>query len=455
MPLMVSVSGIRGIVGDGLTPQVIVDFSSAYATWVRQSFPKATIVLGRDSRITGKMVSELVSSTLNWCGCDVIDLGVVPTPTVQIGVEQFGAQGGIIVSASHNPAEWNALKLLNHTGEFMSPEEGEALLKIKESGKFISVSYNKTGSFKKIRDYHKTHISMMMEFDFIDYTSIQKRKPKVVLDAVEGAGSVALPELLEKLGCEVIRMNCGANGLFPHVPEPLPHNLTDLMARVKLEKADLGLAVDPDADRLAVILENGEPMGEEYTITAAVDYILKRKTGDVVVNLSTTQAVEEVAKRYGVTCHRSKVGEINVVKMMQEKGAVIGGEGSGGVILPASHYGRDSLVAALLIVAWFVEGNKPISVLRAALPNFEMGKKKVDLGKNNPDDIIAKLSASEKEGKIDLRDGLKISLPDRWVHLRKSNTEPIIRIYTEAPTQSEADTLGETYVAKIRAMMTP
>jgi len=454
MPLMVSVSGIRGIVGDGLTPQVIVEFTSAYATWVRQSFPDPVIVLGRDSRITGKMVSELVSSTLNWCGCSVIDLGIVPTPTVQLGVDHFKAQGGIIVSASHNPAEWNALKLLNHTGEFMSPEEGEALLAIKNRGRFTTAKWNETGSFKKIRDYHKTHINSLLAFDFIDYKGIKERKLRVVLDAVEGAGSEALPELLETLGCEVIRMNCGSSGLFPHTPEPLPQNLTSLMEKVRKEKADLGLAVDPDADRLAVILETGDPMGEEYTITAAVDFILKRKKGDVAVNLSTTRAVDDVAARYGVSCHRSKVGEINVVKKMQETGSVIGGEGSGGVILPDSHYGRDSLVAALLIVAWVTEGNQPISRLRASLPSYEMGKKKVDLGHADPDKIISQLAESSRNEVIDLQDGLKISFPDRWVHLRKSNTEPIIRIYTEAPTQTEADELGDRYFARIREIMT-
>ncbi|NUQ80459.1 MAG: phosphoglucosamine mutase [Bacteroidetes bacterium] len=455
MPLMVSISGIRGIVSDGLTPQVIVDFVSAYATWARQASQtdQPTIILGRDSRVTGKMVSELVSSTLNWSGCHVIDLGVVPTPTVQVAVEHFSAQGGIIVSASHNPAEWNALKLLNGTGEFMSPEEGETLLAIKNTGNFHFSAWNQTGSFKKIRDFHQHHIETLLSFPFIDYSAIRKAGFKVVVDGVEGAGSVALPMLLEKLGCTVIRMNCGASGLFPHTPEPLPQNLTGLMERVVSEKADLGLALDPDADRLAAIMENGEPFGEEYTITAATDYFLKHKKGDVVVNLSTTRAVADVARRHGTKCHYSKVGEINVVKMMQETGAVIGGEGSGGVILPDSHYGRDSLVAALLIIAWLADGKKPVSELRKGLPFYEMAKKKVDLGTQSPDPVIEQVRKSLQGTPMDTRDGLKIDFPDRWVHLRKSNTEPIIRIYTEAPTAAEAEKLASEFVEKIRSLV--
>lgn len=452
---MVSISGIRGIVSDGLTPQVIVDFVSAYATWAHRAsgIGQPTVVLGRDSRVTGKMVSELVSSTLNWAGCHVIDLGIVPTPTVQVGVEHFRAQGGIIVSASHNPAEWNALKLLNGTGEFMSPEEGETLLSIKNSREFRFAAWNQTGSFKKVRDFHDYHIQSLLSFPFIDYPTIRQANLTVVVDGVEGAGSVALPLLLEKLGCRVIRMNCGSSGLFPHTPEPLPHNLTGLMERVVSEKADVGLALDPDADRLAAIMENGEPFGEEYTITAATDYFLKRKKGDVVVNLSTTRAVADVARRHGGQCHYSKVGEINVVKMMQEKGAVIGGEGSGGVILPDAHYGRDSLVAALLVIAWLAEGKRPMSEMRKGLPFYEMAKKKVDLGTQPPDPMIDLVRESLSGTPMDTRDGLKIDFPDRWVHLRKSNTEPIIRIYTEAPTASDAEKLATDFVNKIRSLV--
>ena len=453
MPLMVSVSGIRGIVGDGLTPEVIVEFSTAYAEWIKKSFKNPTVVLGRDSRVTGKMVSELVSSTLNWCGCNVIDLGVVPTPTVQVGVEDFKAQGGIIVSASHNPAQWNALKLLNHTGEFMSPEEGEELLKIKAEKNFTYAEWNTVGTFRKERDYHLIHIERILALDLLDIEAIRKRKPRIVVDAVEGAGYLAVPLLLEKMGCEVIRMNCNANGIFPHIPEPLPENLTTLMDRVKEEKADFGFALDPDADRLAVIMENGLPFGEEYTITSAVDYVLSKKKGTVVSNLSTTRAVDDVAKKHGVESFKSKVGEINVVKLMQKVGSVIGGEGSGGVILPEAHYGRDSLVAAALVTAYFVQKNKKMSEIRAELPNYEMGKKKIELGTIQPDSIIDKLIEQSKNLKIDIQDGLKIDLPHGWVQMRKSNTEPIIRIYSEAPTKEEALKLTEEYVSKIKALM--
>lgn len=450
---MVSVSGIRGIVGDGLTPEVIVEFSTSYAEWIKKSFKNPTVVLGRDSRVTGKMVSELVSSTLNWCGCNVIDLGVVPTPTVQVGVEDFKAQGGIIVSASHNPAQWNALKLLNHTGEFMSPEEGEELLRIKANKNFTYAEWNTVGSFRKERDYHLIHIERILALDLLDIEAIRKRKPRIVVDAVEGAGYLAVPLLLEKMGCEVVRMNCNANGIFPHIPEPLPENLTTLMDRVKFEKADFGFALDPDADRLAVIMENGLPFGEEYTITSAVDYVLSKKKGTVVSNLSTTRAVDDVAKKYGVESFKSKVGEINVVKLMQKVGSVIGGEGSGGVILPEAHYGRDSLVAAALVTAYFVQKNKKMSEIRAELPNYEMGKKKIELGNIQPDTIIEKLIEQSKNLKIDVQDGLKIDLPHGWVQMRKSNTEPIIRIYSEAPTKEEALKLTEEYVTKIKALM--
>lgn len=454
MPLMVSVSGIRGIIGDGLTPDVIVEFSSAYAAWVKKSFSSPTIILGRDSRVTGKMVSDLVSSTLNWCGCHVIDLGIVPTPTVQIAVEDYKAQGGIIVSASHNPVQWNALKLLNHTGEFMSPEEGEILLKVKENRSFTYAEWNAIGTYKLIDNYYLTHIEKVLGLPILNLQRIAERKPKIVVDAVEGAGFVAVPLLLEKMGCEVVRMNCNGTGIFPHTPEPLPENLTTLCDRVITEKADLGFALDPDADRLAVIMENGVPFGEEYTITSAVDFVLSKNKGVVVSNLSTTRAVDDIAKKHGVNSYKSKVGEINVVKKMQEVGAVIGGEGSGGVIFPDSHYGRDSLVAAALITAYFVENNKPLSVIKSELPIYEMSKKKIELGSNKPDDIINRLISQSNHLTIDTQDGLKIDFPHGWVQMRKSNTEPIVRIYSEAKTKKEADKLAEEYVNKIKELMT-
>lgn len=454
MPLMVSVSGIRGIIGDGLTPDVIVEFSSAYAAWVKKSFSNPTIILGRDSRVTGKMVSDLVSSTLNWCGCHVIDLGIVPTPTVQIAVEDYKAQGGIIVSASHNPVQWNALKLLNHTGEFMSPEEGEILLKVKENRSFTYAEWNSIGTYKLVDNYYLTHIEKVLGLPILNLQRIAEQKPKIVVDAVEGAGFVAVPLLLEKMGCEVVRMNCNGTGIFPHTPEPLPENLTTLCDRVITEKADLGFALDPDADRLAVIMENGVPFGEEYTITSAVDFVLSKNKGVVVSNLSTTRAVDDVAKKHGVNSYKSKVGEINVVKKMQEVGAVIGGEGSGGVIFPDSHYGRDSLVAAALITAYFVENNKPLSVIKSELPIYEMSKKKIELGSNKPDDIINRLISQSNHLTIDTQDGLKIDFPHGWVQMRKSNTEPIVRIYSEAKTKKEADKLAEEYVNKIKELMT-
>lgn len=445
--LMVSISGIRGIIGDGLDPDVLVKFTSAYADFI----VKGKIVIGRDARISGEMVTNIVTGTLLAKGLDVIDIGICPTPTVQYTVKRLNANGGIAISASHNPNEWNALKLLNNTGQFMSPEENKILLNILDSQKQNYKEWNQLGK-RIFTDGVKEHVKGVLSLNYIDVEKIKERKFKVLADCVNGAGAYVIPDLLRKFGCEVIEMNCEKTGIFPRNPEPLPENLTETMKAVKESKADIGIVVDPDVDRLVLITNEGEPFGEENTITQVVKFILSKQKGDVVVNLSTTRAVDDVAEAAGCKVFRSPVGEANVVKKMKEVNAVIGGEGSGGVIYPALHYGRDALVGIAITLQHLTEFGMPVSELKKSLPNYSIAKKKIELGKIKPDEITDSLVSKYKSEKINTDDGLRIDFNDHWVHFRKSNTEPIIRIITEAKTKTKAEEFSEKYLKEIERL---
>lgn len=442
---MVSVSGIRGIVGDGLDPQTIVKYTSAYA----QFCGKGKIVIGSDGRITGDMVKNIIIGTLIAKGNDVVDIGVCPTPTVLYNVTKLQAVGGIQISASHNPNDWNALKLLNNKGEFMTLEENKEMLGYINGDNFHYEPWDKLG---KLTDYSEgllNHMEGVLNLPEIDIEAIKKRKFKVLLDCVNGAGSYVMPELLETFGCEVIKLDCEKTGVFPRLPEPIPENLTKTMEAVKAHGADLGVVVDPDVDRLVLITDEGEPFGEEYTITQAVKFALSKTKGNVSVNLSTTRAVNDVAESFGCKVYHSPVGEANVVVKMKEVDAVIGGEGSGGVIYPALHYGRDALVGTAIILQHLLEFGGTISELKRALPEYHIVKSKIKIGDKNPDDIIENITLKYANEKINTDDGLRIDFDDHWVHFRKSNTEPIIRCIVEAKTETEANELIKKYFSEL------
>lgn len=444
--LMVSISGIRGIVGDGLDPNVLVKYTSAYADFIGGG----TVVVGRDARITGDMVQEIVTGTLIAKGINVVEIGIVPTPTVQYSVKTLKAQGGIAISASHNPNEWNALKLLNSTGQFMSPEENEEMKRLLDKSDESFVSWDKIGKRKKYDAALKKHVEDTLNLKYIDRAKIKRKKFKVVVDCVNGAGVYVVPQMLKELGCKVIEMNCDKSGIFPRLPEPIPENLVKTMKRVKKEKADLGIVVDPDVDRLVLITDEGKPFSEENTITQAVKFILSKKKGNVVVNLSTTRAVDDVAHDYGAKVYRSPVGEANVVKKMKEVKAVIGGEGSGGVIYPALHYGRDALVGIAITLQHLTEFKGKISELKDALPQYFIVKKKIKLDNKEPDTVIEKLVKQYDEEECNTEDGLRIDFFNHWIHFRKSNTEPIIRIIVEGENRKVAEALAEKYMNDIK-----
>lgn len=444
--LMISVSGIRGIVGDGLDPEVIVRSTSAFADFCGSG----KIVVGSDGRISGEMVRNLVVGTLTAKGNDVIDIGICPTPTVLFNVKHLNASGGIQISASHNPNEWNALKLLNSKGEFLSPEENIEFLKKMDDATRNFAPWNKLG---KVIDYEKgldNHINAVLKMDFIDVEKIKSKKFKVLLDCVNGAGAYSMPKLLKKLGCKVIELNCEKNGIFPRLPEPIPENLTETFEAVRKHKADLGIVVDPDVDRLVLITEEGEPFGEENTITQAVKYYLSQKKGNVAVNLSTTRAVDDVANEFGCEVFRAPVGEANVVKKMKEVNAVIGGEGSGGVIVPDVNFGRDALVGTAIALQHLTKARCKMSTLKRSLPQYFIVKKKIEIGSSNPDEILKKMVEKYKSAKINQDDGLRIDLDDHWVHLRKSNTEPIIRCIVEAKSKEDAERFADKYLGEIK-----
>ena len=438
--LMSSISGIRGIVGNGLDPEIIIKYTKAYAEFIGSG----KVVIGRDARITGEMVNQITTGTLLAKGIDVVDIGICPTPTVQFNVKKLKAQGGIAISASHNPNEWNALKLLNGTGQFLSPAEYVQMQKFLADGQSNYKSWDKIGKWTEYSKGIQNHIDAIFDLGIIYVEEIRKKRFKVLVDCVNGAGAYILPDFLKEFGCEVIEMNCEKTGIFPRTPEPLPENLTETMKRVKSAKVDFGIVVDPDVDRLVLISDKGEPFIEENTITQIVQFVLSRKKGNVVVNLSTTRAVDDIAAKYGCSVFRSPVGEANVVKKMKEVNAVIGGEGSGGIIFPELHYGRDALVGIALTLQYLSDYGKSISELKKELPQYFIVKKKIEVTKN-PDEVISKLTDNFSNQKINTEDGLRVDFDDHWVHFRKSNTEPIVRIIVEAKSESKAEELSKKY----------
>ena len=452
MPLMISISGIRGIVGETLTPEVVVQYASAFAEYCKLG----TIILGRDGRITGHSISNIAAATLLQMGCDVIDLGICPTPTVGLAVERYKAAGGIAITASHNPMIWNGMKFIGSTGMFLNAEENNQFWSIANRGKAQYKPWNAQGKLTERPQFIDEHINAILSLPYINTPAIAKRKFKVVVDCVNASGGIIVPKLLRAFGCDVIEMYCDVSGIFSHTPEPIPENLTSLAQRVVTEKADVGCAIDPDSDRLVLVTEEGKPFVEEYTIVSAVKFVLEaeKKLGKtnhtVVVNLSTTRAVEDVAALYGATVHRTPVGEINVASRMKQLGSVIGGEGSGGVILPQVHLSRDAIVGIGLFLQLLCDFNGKSSELKASMPQYEIVKSKIDLGSLKPDEILKRLHDKySKTEKTNFDDGLKIDFTSSWVHLRKSNTEPIIRIIAEAMTKEEAAQLVEKFQKEI------
>lgn len=448
MSLMVSISGVRGIVGDSLTPEVVVMYTRAFGEFSR----RGKIVLGRDGRLTGKGIGNIVSSTLLAMGCDVVALGVAPTPTIQIAVEQLHAAGGISITASHNPMEWNGLKFIGPSGTFLNGEEHRILCGLAAGGTSTYVAWDRLGRHTVDDSFLRQHDDMVLSLPILDIDKVRQREFKIVVDCINSSGGLIVPALLRRFGCEVVEMNCEVSGIFARPPEPIPENLTALARKVVEERADLGIAVDPDADRLVLITERGEPFGEEYTVTTVVNFILGRHNGrtgtppSVVVNLSTTRAVDDVARAHGARVVRTPVGEINVVQRMKEIGAIVGGEGSGGVIVPAVHFGRDAIVGIGLILQQLAEFQGKVSEFKASLPQYAIEKAKVAIAGEHPDALLERLVRRYGgDGTVNTEDGLKIDFERSWVHLRKSNTEPIMRIIAEAPTAKEARELVERF----------
>jgi phosphomannomutase len=459
LALIKSISGIRGTIGgkpgDGLSPIDVVSFAAAYGSWLKSTGPSSNqIVLGRDARISGSMVSSLVANTLIGLGWDVLDIGLSTTPTVELAVPWTKSAGGIIITASHNPAQWNALKLLNAAGEFISDEDGKALLKLAENQDFHFVEVGQLGKITEDASFLQQHIDHVLGLRWVDQPAIQEKNFKVLVDAVNSTGGIVVPQLLNALGVHQVDVIFGEpNGHFGHNPEPLPENLTDMIARMKSGNYDLGIVVDPDVDRLCFISEDGTPFGEEYTLVAVADYILSKEKGNTVSNLSSTRALADVTNRHGGQYFAAAVGEVNVVTQMKAENAIIGGEGNGGVIFPESHYGRDALVGIGLFLTHLAYKNKSVSALRAEYPSYIMSKNKIELSADlNVDLILATVAEQFKDEKVNTIDGVKIDFADRWVHLRKSNTEPIIRIYSEAPTEKEANELAEKIMQVIRSI---
>jgi phosphoglucosamine mutase len=460
MSLIKSISGIRGTIGgapdDNLTPIDAVKFAAAYGTWLKKHIYKnrVKVVVGRDARISGEMVQNLVQYTLVGLGIDVVDIGLSTTPTVEVAVTMEQADGGIILTASHNPKQWNALKLLNSKGEFLNAQEGEEILHIAAANEFTFAEVDALGHITHNDTYIQRHIDAVLSLlPLATLEAIRKRKFKVAVDAVNSTGGIAIPLLLERLGAEVVPLYCEPNGQFPHNPEPLKEHLADICAKVVEAKADLGVVVDPDVDRLALITEEGEMFGEEYTLVACADYYLSKKKGNVVSNLSSSRALRDIAEKYGVEYAAAAVGEVNVVTKMKEVNAVIGGEGNGGVIFPELHYGRDALVGVVLFLSLLVEKGIAVSALRRSYPAYFMSKNKIQLTSGlNPDKVLLAMQEKYAHEQITTIDGLKIDFPFSWVHLRKSNTEPIIRIYTEAKSQIEADALATRFMEEMAAI---
>jgi phosphomannomutase len=460
MALIKSISGIRGTiggaVGDNLSPLDAVKFASAFGAWLQQKNKKQklNVVIGRDARISGPMLNQLVTASLQALGIDVIDLGLSTTPTVEVMVPELKADAGIILTASHNPKQWNALKLLNAKGEFINAQDGAEVLQIAEDESFIYAEIDDLGAYSTREDGIGIHINKTLALPLVQTENIKAKKYKVVVDAVNSTGGVAIPQLLEALGCEVVKLYCEPNGHFPHNPEPLAEHLTEICKLMKTQNADLGIVVDPDVDRLALVDENGQLLGEEYTLVAVADYVLKHQQGTAVSNLSSSRALRDIAQRHNGQYFASAVGEVNVVNLMKEKNAVIGGEGNGGIIYPELHYGRDSLVGAALFLSLMAETGLKASELRASYPDYFMGKMKIELTPGiDVDDLLVKMKERYQNEEVSDIDGVKIDFENTWVHLRKSNTEPIIRIYSEAPSQAEADALANKIIAEIKSFL--
>jgi phosphomannomutase len=457
MTLIKSISGIRGTiggqVGDNLTPIDAVKFASAYGMWIKAQRNKENyrVVVGRDARISGEMIQNLVMNTLVGLGIHVIDLGLSTTPTVEIAVPMEHADGGIILTASHNPKQWNALKLLDAKGEFLNAVEGAKILKYAESDEIDFAEVDDLGKITKNEAYIDLHIDHVLDLELVNIEAIEKANFKVVVDGVNSTGGIAIPLLLERLGVQAVKLYCEPNGEFPHNPEPLKEHLTDLSEAVKEANADFGIVVDPDVDRLAFMDENGEMFGEEYTLVACADYVLSKTPGNTVSNMSSTRALSNVTNSHNGQYEASAVGEVNVVDLMKKNNAVIGGEGNGGIIYPASHYGRDALVGVALFLSLLAEKETKVSELRSSYPSYFMSKKKIQL--TPAIDVDAILKAMEEKyahETLTTIDGVKIDFAENWAHLRKSNTEPIIRIYTEAKTQELADTLADKVISEIK-----
>jgi phosphomannomutase len=461
MTLIKSISGIRGTIGgtvnEGLTPIDTVKFASAYGTWLKNKNPnkRLKVVIGRDARPSGQMVSDLVCSSLIGLGIDVVNLGLSTTPTVEIAVPLENADGGIILTASHNPKQWNALKLLNEKGEFISGAEGNALLEIAEEASFSFAEVDDLGVITDNDSYLQKHIDAVLALPLVNVQAIKNANFSVVIDAVNSTGGIFIPALLEALGVHhITKLYCEPNGQFPHNPEPLPEHLADLAAKIKESKADVGFTVDPDVDRLAMVCEDGSMFGEEYTLVAVADYVLSQTPGATVSNLSSTRALRDVTEQRGENYHASAVGEVNVVNLMKAENAIIGGEGNGGVIYPESHYGRDALVGIALFLSHLALKNCSASALRDSFPKYCISKNKIQLTPQiDVDLILNKMADKYKNEEVDTTDGVKIYIEKEWVHLRKSNTEPIIRIYSESKSMDDANSLADRFKAEIKALI--
>ncbi len=459
MTLIKSISGIRGTIGgqpgDNLTPIDAVKFAAAYGIWLKGYSKKddLKVVIGRDARLSGEMIQNLVVSTLIGLGIDIIDLDLSTTPTVEIAVPLENADGGIILTASHNPKQWNALKLLNEKGEFLNAAEGALILEIAEKEDFAFAEVDDLGSITKNDSYIDIHIDEVLNLSLVDADTIRQAKFKVVVDGVNSTGGIAIPKLLKELGVEVVELYCDPTGHFPHNPEPLKEHLSDICGLVLKEKADFGIVVDPDVDRLAFISDDGEMFGEEYTLVACADYVLGKTKGSSVSNLSSSRALRDITEKHGGTYEAAAVGEVNVVTKMKANNAIIGGEGNGGIIYPESHYGRDSLVGTALFLMLMAEKGGTVAQLRASYPSYFMSKKKIQLTPGLDVDGILKAMADKYANEdISTIDGVKIDFAENWAHLRKSNTEPIIRIYTEAKSQHDADALADRIISEIKSI---
>jgi phosphomannomutase len=461
MTLIKSISGIRGTIGgkvdQGLTPVDAVKFAAAYGTWLKEQYAghKIKVVIGRDARISGPMISDLVVSTLIGLGIDVIDLGLSTTPTVEVAVPLENAQGGIILTASHNPKQWNALKLLNQKGEFISGADGETVLAIASEERFDFAEVDDLGIVTKDTSYMQKHIDAILALPLVDAKAIQAANFSIVVDAVNSSGGIFVPALLRALGVtNITEMYCEPTGHFPHNPEPLPEHLTDLSDKIKELGAELGITVDPDVDRLALVCEDGSMFGEEYTLVAVADYVLTHTPGATVSNLSSTRALRDITEERGLTYSAAAVGEVNVVAKMKETNAVIGGEGNGGIIYPELHYGRDSLVGIALFLSHLAHKKMSVSALRDSYPKYTISKNKIELTPDiNVDQVLTFMSLNYAHEEVDTTDGVKIYIGKEWVHLRKSNTEPIIRIYSESENEAKANELAERIIREIKALI--